>query len=211
MNTMTNNQTKLSLKTVLSIRSLTVMAMLSALAAILMLFEVPLWFAPSFYKLDFSEVPVLIGAFTLGPIAGIIIELIKILLNFVLNGTMTGGIGELANFLIGSALVVPAAIIYQKKKSRKNATIGLVIGTIFMTVIGGLLNVYLLLPFYAKNFMPMEVIIEAGTKVNASITSLSTFILYAVTPFNLLKGVVVSLITILLYKRLSILIKTITK
>lgn len=213
MNTMMNSQTKRKVKTdsVLSIKSLTVMAMLSAIATVLMLFDIPLWFTPFFYQLDFSEVPVFIGAFALGPVAGVIIELIKILLNFVINGSDTGGIGELANFLIGISLVVPASIIYQRKKSRKYAVIGLLVGTIVMAVIGGLLNIYLLLPFYAKNFMPMDAIIAAGTKVNASITNLNTFILYAVTPFNLFKGFVVSVITIILYKRLSVLIKSITK
>ena len=94
------------------------MAMLSAISVILMLFEIPLWFAPSFYEIDFSEVPVLIGAFALGPLAGVVIELLKILLNLAINGTMTMFVGEFANFLIGIAFVVPAAIIYQRKKTK---------------------------------------------------------------------------------------------
>src|SRR5690606_16298780 len=94
----------------LSVKSMTIMALLGAISVVLMLFEVPLWFAPPFYELDFSEVPVLIGAFALGPVAGIIIEMLKILLNLVITGTDTAGVGELANFLIGCSFIVPASM-----------------------------------------------------------------------------------------------------
>jgi len=214
MNTTINKQPMSFAKkdSAFTIRSLTIMAMLAAIAFVLMFFEIPLWFAPYFYELDFSEVPVLIGAFALGPIAGVVIELVKILLNLVIRGTDTAGIGELANFLIGCSLVVPSVLIYQKKKSKKYAVIGLASGTIFMVVIGSVLNAYVLLPVFAYFYgAPLESLIEIGTKVNPSITNLSTFVLYAVAPFNLLKGIVVSIITILLYKRLSIIIKSITK
>ncbi|NLP35380.1 MAG: ECF transporter S component [Clostridiales bacterium] len=191
-----------------STRGLTTIAMLSAISVILMLFEIPLWFAPSFYEIDLSEVPVLIGAFALGPVAGVVIEFIKILLNLIINGTVTAFVGEFANLLIGCALVVPAAMLYQSKKTRKSATIGLIIGTVFMTAVGSVLNAYLLLPVFAKAFnMPMEALIEMGTAVNPNIQSLSGFILLAVTPFNLLKGIIVSLVTLLLYKRVSRIIK----
>jgi riboflavin transporter FmnP len=186
--------------------------MLSAVAVVLMLFEIPLWFAPFFYELDFSEVPVLIGAFALGPVAGIIIELVKVLLNLVINGTDTVGIGELANFMIGCSMVVPAALIYQKKKSRKSAIIGLLTGTAIMTAIGSVLNAFVLLPVYAYFYgAPLDSLIQMGTEVNPGIQNLSTFVLFAVVPFNLFKGTVVSIITILLYKRLSIIIKSVTK
>lgn len=212
MNTITNTKTSTKSEKLLTTRSITVIAMLSALATILMLFEIPLWFAPSFYKLDFSEVPVLVGAFAMGPMAGVIIELVKVLINLAINGTITMGVGELANFLIGCSMVVPAALIYKSKKSRKMAIQGLVAGSISMTVFGSLMNAVLLLPVYTL-FMgsSMEDLIAFGTMVNPSITNLVTFILLAVAPFNLLKGVVVSLITILLYKRLSSVIKAFTK
>ena len=99
------------------IRTMAQIGMLSAIATVLMLFEIPLPFAPSFYEIDFSEVPILIGSFAMGPLAGAAIELIKILLNFAINGTMTAGVGEIANFLIGCSLVVPAALIYHKNRS----------------------------------------------------------------------------------------------
>ena len=184
------------------------MAMLSAISVILMLFEIPLWFAPSFYEIDFSEVPVLIGAFALGPLAGVVIELLKILLNLAINGTMTMFVGEFANFLIGIAFVVPAAIIYQRKKTKKSAMIGLVIGTVFMVLVGAVLNAYVLIPAFAKAFqMPIETIVEMGTMVNPGIQSLWDLILLAVVPFNLLKGVLVSFVTGLIYKGVSSLIK----
>ena len=210
MNKMNNTQTRAENTKVglLSVRGLTTVAMLSAVAVILMLFEIPLWFAPSFYEIDLSEVPVLLGAFALGPVAGVVIEFIKILLNFIVNGTITAGIGEIANFLIGCAFVVPAAMLYQARKTRTSAAIGLCVGTISLAAAGGLLNAYLLLPVYAKAFqMPMEALIGMGTAVNPGINSLTSFILLAVVPFNLIKGILVSLITLLLYKRVSRVIK----
>ena len=107
------------------IRNMVQIGMLAAVATVLMLFEFPLWFAPSFYQLDFSEVAVLIGAFSMGPAAGVVIEALKILLNFLINGTITAGVGELANFIIGCGLIVPAALIYKRHKTKKNAMLGL--------------------------------------------------------------------------------------
>lgn len=208
----TNNTNKMHIRTktvgLLSVRGITTIAMLSAIALVLMLFEIPLWFAPSFYEIDLSEVPVLIGAFALGPVAGIVIEFIKILLNLLINGTSTVFVGEFANFLIGASLVVPAAIIYNSRKSKNSALTGLIVGTASMVAVGSLLNAYLLLPVYSKAFnMPIEGLVGMGTAVNPAINSLSTFILFAVAPFNLLKGVIVSTITIILYKRVSRVIK----
>lgn len=195
----------------LSVESLAIMAMLAGISVVLMLVEFPMWFAPPFYRLDFSEVPVLIGAFALGPAAGVIIELIKILLNFVINFTSTAGVGETANFLIGCSLVVPAAVIYNRNKNLKSAVTGLIAGILCMTVLGGLINAFVLLPAYAYFFhMPVESLIAMGTKVNSAINNMTTFIFYAVMPFNLLKGAAVSIITLLLYKRLSRVIKSVT-
>lgn len=187
-----------------SVKTLTKIGVLSAVATLLMLIELPLWFAPNFYKLDFSEVPVFIGAFALGPIAGMIIEFIKILLNFVLNGTITGGIGELANFLIGCSLIMPAALIYKNQKSVKSAIVGMLIGTVFMVFIGSILNYYLLLPVYASVFgAPVQTFVDMGRAINPNINDLKSFIIFAVVPFNFLKGIAVSAITLLIYKRIS--------
>lgn len=203
MNT-TDVMTNQNVKTKNKIRMMAQIGMLSAIAVVLMLFEIPLPFAPSFYEIDFSEVPVLIGSLAMGPLAGAAIELVKILLNFAINGTTTAGVGELANFLIGCAMVVPAAWIYKKKHTRTGAIVGMVTGTLFMAFVGCFLNAFVLLPTYAKAFgMPIDALVGMGTAVNSHITSLTTFVIFAVAPFNLLKGFLVSLIVFLIYKKIS--------
>lgn len=185
------------------IRTMAQIGMLAAVSVVFMLFEIPLPFAPSFYEIDFSEVPVLIGCFSMGPAAGAAIEFLKILLNFAINGSVTAGVGEVANFLIGCALVVPAAVIYKKKRTRSGAMIGLVTGTVFMTTVGCFLNAFILLPAYAKAFgMPIDTLVEMGAAVNGKVDSLVTFVLFAVAPFNLLKGILVSVIVFLIYKKI---------
>ncbi|HIQ97751.1 MAG TPA: ECF transporter S component [Candidatus Limivivens merdigallinarum] len=196
-NVMTKNNTSTK------VRFMAQIAMLTTVAEILMLFEIPLPFAPSFYEIDFSEVPILIGCFIMGPAAGVMMEFLKILLNFLINGTMTAGVGELANFLIGCALVVPAGMLYRMRKTRKQAIIGMAVGTLCMAVVGGVLNAFVLLPAYAAAFGGMDAIIAMGTAVNGSISGLSTFVLFAVVPFNLLKGILVSIVTFILYKYVS--------
>ena len=186
------------------VRTMAQVGMLSAIAVVLMLFEIPLPFAPAFYEIDFSEVPVLVGCFAMGPAAGVAIEFLKILLNFAINGTATAGVGEIANFLIGCSLVVPAALIYKFKKTRTGAIVGMAAGTVFMTAVGCLLNAFVLLPTYAVACgMPIDGLVPMGTAVNSAIDSLTTFVRCAVAPFNLLKGVLVSLIVFLIYKKIS--------
>ena len=190
-------------KKLLTTRGIVLIGMLGGMATVLMFFEVPLWFAPPFYKLDLSEIPIMVGAFAFGPLAGAVIELIKILLIFVMRGSQTMGIGEGANFLIGCSLVVPASVIYRRWHTRKGAFIGLGVGVVSMMVVGALMNGYILLPTYAKAFhMEIDALVAFGTQVNPKITSLPTFIALAVIPFNFVKGLVVSLITGALYKRI---------
>ena len=196
------------MKTKLGTREIVTIGMLGAIAVVLMLFEIPLPFAPPFYEIDFSEVPVLVGCFALGPVAGVLIEFVKILLNLIINGSATAGVGELANFCIGCSFCIPAGMIYRRKKTKKGAMLGLISGTLIMTILGCFINAYIMLPTYAKAFqMPIDSLIEMGTKVNASITDLFTFVMFAVVPFNLLKGVLVSIIVILIYKKISPIIK----
>ena len=197
-NTVTRTQARISVRTTVKI------GMLAAISVVLMLFVIPLPFAPSFYEIDFSEVPVLIGAFAMGPVAGAAIELVKILLNLVITGTDTAGVGELANFIIGCSLCLPAAIIYKRKKTRKGAMIGMVAGTALMVVIGCLINAYVMLPAYSAAFnLPIDALVQMGTAINPNITNLNTFVIFAVAPFNLLKAVLVSLIVLLIYKKIS--------
>lgn len=190
---------------------LAVTSMLAALAAGLMFIEFPLPFlAPPFYELDFSEVPVLVGTYSMGPMAGVIIELIKILVKFIIKGTSTGGVGELANFIIGCSFVLPAGIIYKHKKSRKNALIGMIIGTATMTIVGIIFNTFILVPLYA-NFIPMEAIISAGKEIVPLITDTFTFCVFCVGPFNIVKGLIISVVVFFIYKPLSNLIHSIDR
>lgn len=182
---------------------ITKISVLAVIAALLMLFEFPLPFAPSFYELDLSEVAVLIAGFALGPLAGVLTELIKILLNLIMNGTVTAFVGEIANFFIGVSFVLPAAIIYKKNKSLKGAIIGMSVGVISLVFFGAVLNYYVMIPAYSNFLIPMDTIINMGNAVNSSINSLWSLILFATVPFNLLKGVICSLITALIYKRVS--------
>ena len=189
-------------------RNMVSIAMLAAVAVVLMLFEFPLPFLPPFYKIDASELPVIIGAFAMGPWAGALIELIKILLNLLLDGTTTACVGEFANFLIGCSYVVPASLVYYYRKNRKNAVLGLVGGTLSCAVVGCLLNAYLLLPAYSKAFhMEMDALIAMGTAANKAIDSMFTFVLFATAPLNILKCGLVSVITMLIYKPISRILK----
>ena len=193
----------------LTTKNLVLMGMLGALAGVLMMFEFPLVFlAPSFYALDFSEVPVLVGTFAMGPAAGVVIEFIKIAIKLLMKPTTTGFIGEYANFVIGCALIVPAGMIYHTKKTKKSAIKGMVVGTLVMVLSGIAINALVMLPFYS-NIMPLETIIEAGAAINPAVSNVWTFALICVGPFNLLKGVVVSVVTLLIYKRISNLIHSI--
>lgn len=179
-------------------------AIFSCMAGVLMLLEIPLFFAPSFYELDLSELPILICTFYLGPVAGVVAEFVKIMVKLLLKGTSTAFVGDFANFFVGCSLVLPASIIYHAKPGKRSALVGMVVGTLVMTVFGSFFNAIYLLPKFASLYgMPLETIIGMGTKVNAAITDVSTLVLFAVVPFNLLKGIVVSLLTMLLYKRIS--------
>lgn len=183
-------------------------AILAALAAVLMLFYFSLPFVAPFYKLDFSEVIVLLGGFSLGVLPAIAIEALKIVLNLFLNGTTTLGIGEIANFIMGCSFVLPATLYYHRFKTKKHAAIGLGLSIISLCVVATLTNYFVLLPAYAYFFkMPMEALIAMGSAVNPSINGIFTFILLAVVPFNILKGGLSALIVVLVYKKISPILK----
>lgn len=184
-------------------------AIMGAAAAIIMLLEFPIPFlAPGFYKLDLSEVAVLVSGFALGPLAGVLTELVKILLNLLINGTQTAFVGEIANFVIGVSFVLPASLIYKYRRTLKGAVIGMVTGTLSLALIGALMNYFVLIPAYVRFFgLPLETIIGMGAKINKGIKGLGTFVTFAVLPFNLIKGVLCSLITSLIYKHISPILK----
>lgn len=187
-------------------KNVVLMGMFGALGAVLMLFEIPLPFiAPSFYGLDLAEVPMLVGTFALGPVAGFVMEVVKILIKLLLKPTSTGFVGEFANLVIGAALIIPAGVIYRYNKTKKGAIISMVVGSISMAVVGVIVNALVMLPFYS-NFMPLENIIAAGAAINPAVSNVWTFAIICVGPFNIIKGVVVSLITALVYKRISVVI-----
>lgn len=174
---------------------------LSGISIVLMqILEFPIPFMPPFLKFDFSNLPALIGGFAYGPVTGVIITLIKAALHLL--RTDTGGVGELADFLAGGSLVFTASMIYKYNKTRKNAVIGLILGTIIMAIVGGLANYFILIPFYT-NVMPMEQIIELCGKVNPLINDTLGYVLYGAIPFNLIKGFIISAITFIVYKQVS--------
>lgn len=184
--------------------------LLSAISAVLMLFELPMPFAPSFYKLDLSELPVMIGAYAFGPSVGVLIEFIKIILKLFMKGTSTAFVGELANFAVGASFVIPAATLYYANRTKKTALRSCILGTICITIFGTAFNALYLLPAFAKLYgMPLEAILEMGTKVNplAGENNIVAFVLACVAPLNFIKGTVISLITLLIYKKISPVLK----
>ena len=180
--------------------------MMSALAFILQIFDFPVPFAPPFYKLDFSEVPVLICSFAMGPVAGVASELLKNVLKVLFRGTTTAFVGDYANFVIGCSFIIPAAILYFKHKTKKTAIIGCVAGTIIIAIFGSLFNAFYLLPAFSKLYgMPLESILEMGHAIFSGFEEFNilTFVALCVAPLNLLKGALVSVIVMLIYKPIS--------
>lgn len=186
-------------------RRISIIGICAAIATILHILDFPLLFlAPEFYKLDFSELPVLLCGFYLGPSATVACEGVKILLKLLLKGTSTAFVGDLANFVVGCSFVLPATIWYHWHKSKHSAVIGLVLGTLCMTVFGTFFNaVYLLPKFSALYGLPLETIVAMGTAIRGGVNSVTTFVVLCVAPLNLLKGAMVSVLTMLLYKRVA--------
>ena len=175
MNKNTNKMVKISL--------------LSAIALILMYFDFPLPFLPAWLKIDLSDVPALLGAFGFGPLAGVLIELIKNILIVLVKGTQTGLVGETANFIIGVALILPASFVYSRNKSKKGAILGMILGAVCMEVVAIIANVYFLLPAYGMQMSPAESM---------------KYVIMALLPFNGIKSILVSVLTYALYKRVSV-------
>ena len=196
---------------VFTVRKMAMIGMFSAIAMILHLFDFPIPFAPPFYKLDFSELPILIGAFAFGPAAGVMMEFLKILLKLLFKGTSTAFVGDLANFVIGCSFILPASVIYTFVKKKKGAVAGCVIGTVVLTVFGTAFNAVYLLPAFSVLFgMSLESILQAGAAVNPLATgdSIVNFVIACVAPMNLIKGAAASLVTMLVYKKLSPILKS---
>ena len=196
---------KLQLHHVTAARRVSIIGICAAIATVLHMLDFPLLFlAPEFYKLDFSELPVMLCGFYLGPSAVVICEAVKILLKLLLKGTSTAFVGDFANFAVGCSLVLPAVIIYHLHKSKHSAVIGLVVGTVILTIFGSAFNAIYLLPKFSQLYgLELTSIIAMGSKINAGIRDITTFVMLAVAPLNLIKGAAVSILTMLLYKRIA--------
>ncbi len=187
------------------IRRIAATAILTAMAVLLMYLEIPLPFMPVFLKFDFAELPALIGAFALGPVWAVVIELLKNLIHLPVTQTM--GIGELSNFVTGVIYVVTAGLIYKKIRTRKGAAISMVASTIALAVIAIPVNAFITLPLYASAMgFSTEAIIGMCTEVNPLVKDKLSLLLAVFVPFNLFKGIVVGLITFFVYKPISKLI-----
>ena len=186
-------------------RRVSIVAVCAAIATVLHILDFPLLFlAPEFYKLDFSELPVMLCGFFLGPSAAVACEAVKIILKLLLKGTSTAFVGDFANFAVGCSLVLPATIVYHLHKNRKSAVVGLVVGTAVLTVFGSAFNAIYLLPKFSQLYgIPLDAIIGMGSAINGGIHSVTSFVMLAVAPLNLIKGLSVSVLTMLLYKRVA--------
>ena len=186
-------------------RRISIIGICAAIATVLHMLDFPLLFlAPEFYKLDLSELPVMLCGFFLGPTATVVCEALKILLKLLFKGTSTAFVGDFANFAVGCSLVPPATILYHIKKTKGFAILGLTVGTIVLTLFGSAFNAIYLLPKFAQLYgIPLDTIIKMGTTINGNISSVTTFVLLAVAPLNLIKGVGISILTMLLYKRVA--------
>ena len=195
-------------KKVLTTKNLTMIAMFSAISAVLMVFEIQLPFSPSFVKFDFSDLPVMLGGFLIGPFAGGIIVFMKILLHFLLNGTTSFFVGDLSNLLLTLSFVLPASFINQQKKTKKTTIQGLLVSIICTSLLAIIFNLFLIFPLYLKVLnLKMVDLINMIHVVNPLVKDVFTMIVFSLLPFNLFKYSIVSMITMLSYKKLSILFK----
>lgn len=183
-----------------NVRMLTMTAVLSAIAFVLAFFEFPVPLSPSFARMDLSDLPALIGAFAYGPVSGVLIELVKNALQLLASST--GGIGELANFIMGSSFVVAAGLIYKHHKTKKTAILACLIASVIMGVVATVVNYFILLPVF-EAFMPLDQLIASFSKFMPFIKTKLDVVLFNAFPFNLLKGIGISIVTMLLYKRLT--------
>lgn len=179
---------------------MTMTAMLSAIAFILMFLEFSIPVMPEFIKMDFSDLPAVVGTFAMGPVSGVIICLIKNLLHLLM--TNTGGVGELSNFILGAIFVLPAGLIYKKWKSKKSAIIGALLGALLMALVSVVSNYFIVYPVY-YNFMPKEAVLNAYQLILPWVKSIPQCLIVFNAPFTFFKGLCSVLITLVIYKPLS--------
>ena len=185
-------------------RTITMTGMLAAISYILAFLEFPVPLSPAFARMDLSDFPALIGAFAFGPVCGLMIELVKNGLQ--LFSTSTGGVGELANFLMGGSYVLAAGFFYKRNKTKKNAVISWILASIVMGITAALTNYFILLPMF-EGFMPLDQVIASFAAFIPFIRTKLDVVLFNAFPFNLLKGLVIGALTMLVYKRLTPILK----
>lgn len=179
-------------------------ALLGAMGALLMFFSFPIPLAPPFMEVDLGDVPVLISGFAVGPVCGVVTAFIKIFVKFLLQGTSTGGVGELSNFIVSGCFVFVSSWIYRNKKTKQMAIFALIAGVLSMTLLATFSNYFVIFPFYG---IDLKVFSQSFHEVNPLVSSPFTLMLFSVVPFNLIKGCINSLVTLFLYKPLRPLLK----
>ena len=186
-----------------SAKTIAKVGILSAIAYVLMFISVPLPIFPSFLKIDVSDIPAIFGGMSLGPIAGIAIVIIKNFLQGITAST-TGGVGEFANVIIGGSYVLIICLFYRKWKNIKGVVAGGLVGIVAMTIMGCIMNYYIMMPLYATVYgMPLDAIIQMGTVINSKVTDLYTFVIWMIAPFNIIKATLMTVVTLPLFKKME--------
>ena len=192
----------------LNVKKIALIGMLGALGGLLMLIKTPLPFMPPFMDFDLAALPEIIGGFALGPVAAVLIVIVKLIVKLAILGTSTAFVGELSNFIVSVAYVLPAVLIYDHHKEKKSALQGMIIGTIVCTLAAVISNVYMIIPFYANM---MDTIVDMCHAVCPLVNDIWTLALFGVVPFNLIKCGVTSVITFIVYKKISVPLKKFVK
>ena len=188
-------------QTKMSTRVIAQIGILSAIAYLLRFFEIPLPIFPPFLKIDLSDVVAVFGGISMGPVAGFVIVVVKNLLQAI-TGSTTGGVGEFANILIAGPYVLMICLFCKKVKSYKNVLMGAVLGTIVMAIVGAVVDYFIVFPLYAV-IIPMDAIIQMGTVLNPRVTDLFSFMIWLVVPFNIVKGAIMTVVILPLYKKVE--------
>lgn len=192
------------MKTKMNVRKIALIGMLGAIAAILMLIRTPLPFMPPFMDFDLSSLPEIIGGFALGPVAAIFIVLVKLIVKLAMLGTSTMFTGEISNFMVSCAYILPAIWIYDRHKTKMSAVYGMLVGTAVCAIVAVITNVTIIIPFYA-NLMnwSLDKIIEMCAAINPFINNIFTVAIFGIAPFNIIKFGATSIITYFAYKKMS--------
>ena len=190
-----------------SAKTVAKVGVLSAIAYILMFISIPLPIFPSFLKIDLSDIPAIFGGMSLGPMAGLAIVIVKNSLQGITAST-TGGVGEFANVVIGGSYVLVICLFYRKLKSTKGVVVGGLLGIVAMTIMGCIMNYYIMMPLYAVVYgMPLEQIVQMGTVINPKVTDLMTFVIWMIAPFNIVKASIMTVVTLPLFEKMETILK----